>query len=158
MSFISKEYFAAQLLFIKSQSIKAFILTIILYISNFLHFIEPWLFGKEFIQILTVLLMSDMAIGVIKHMKIGDFAPSKMFNKFVFKIMMISIATVSAKAMLNIDNILSSAVLIVAIKLTIAMYLFLNIEKNICKMTEGNLCFKFFVDKLKTFLPNKKES
>ena len=156
MSFISKEYLIIQLLYIKSQFIKSIIATLILYFTKFLHFIEPWLFGAEFIQILTALLMSDMIIGVMKHKRIGDFAPGKMFNKFVFKIMMISIATVSAKAMLNIDNILSSEILIIAIKLTIAMYLFLNVEKNICKLTEQKLCFKFMISKLKTFIPNKK--
>jgi len=156
MSFISKEYLAMQWAFIKSNLIKSIIASLILYFTKFIHFVEPWLFGSEFIIILTILLISDMIIGVVKHKKIGDFAPGKMFNKFVFKLVIISITTVSARAMINIHHILASEILIVAIKLTIAMYLFLNIEKNICKLTEQKLCLQFLISKLKTFIPNQK--
>jgi hypothetical protein len=39
----------------------------------------------------------------------------------------------------------------VAVKLTIALYLFGNIEKNICQLTEKKLCFNWLINKFKEF-------
>lgn len=144
-----KTYIITQLTQFSINSVKAVIAYIVLYFGKLLYFIEPYFFGIDFIKILTILMMSDLAVGVGKHLKEKTFSPKLMFYKFTFKLMIVALSTVSSKAIINIDNNLDSDILIMAVKLTIALYLFGNIEKNICKMTNKGLCFEWLIDKLK---------
>lgn len=134
------------------NSIKSIIVSAILYIAQALSIIEPYFFGRKFILILTILLMSDLLVGAYKHWTNKNFSPKLMFNKFTFKLMIVAISTISAKAIIDIDHSLDSDILIIAVKLTIALYLFGNIEKNICQLTNKTLCFEWLIDKIKDTL------
>lgn len=146
---ITQAYIVMQLNSFSKDAIKAILASIFLYLGNMLTIIEPYFFGRKFVLILTILLMSDMFVGVGKHIKLNTFSPKMMFNKFTFKLLIVAVSTVSSKAIIDIDNSLDSDILIVAVKLTIALYLFGNIEKNICQMTNKSLCFDWLIEKLK---------
>lgn len=157
-NFLSTGWLILQIDKVFDSSVKGFLLTILLYLSKLLTFVEPYFFGRDFLVILTILLMSDMAVGIGKHFKMKDFHFKLMFNKFTFKLMTVAIATVSSKAIISIDDNLNSDILVVAVKLTIALYLFGNIEKNLCQLTEGKLCFYWLTDRIKSFIPFLKKS
>lgn len=127
--------------------------TAILYITSLVEMIQPYFFGQEFIKILTILLMADMLIGIGKHKKKGDFDWKTMFNKMVFKLLTVAVATVSVKSIIDVTDTMSPEILIVAVKLTVALYLFGNIDRNLCQMTEGRLCFSWLIKKIRKMIP-----
>lgn len=150
---INSAYISATILTITKKSIIGFLTTFFLYISHLWLLIEPYFFGRQFVTILTILLMSDMIIGVMKHHKAKNFKWKTMFNKLAFKLLIVAIASASSKSIVDIyTNAGESALLISSIKMTIALYLFGNIQKNICAMTDNQLCFNFLLDKLKLIL------
>lgn len=99
-----------------------------------------------------------MAVGIGKHIKMKDFHFRLMFNKFAFKLMTVAVATVSSKAIISIDDNLNSDILIIAVKMTIALYLFGNVEKNLCELTEKKLCFYWLIERIKSLIPLMKKS
>lgn len=148
--FICTTYLVATLLTITKKGIIAFISTSILYATNIWLLIEPYFFGRQFILILTILLMGDMIIGVMKHVKEKSFKWKTMFNKLTFKLLIVAVASASSKSIVDIYATAGeSDFLISSIKMTIALYLFGNIQKNICALTDKQLCFSFLFDKLK---------
>jgi hypothetical protein len=147
---INRKYVQAQILLLTGQGIKAIIISIGLQISHLWNWVEPYFFGRDFVITLTILLMADMLIGIKKHLSDKTFSFKAMYHKFVFKLAVTAIATVSAKSIINIDHALESAWLVGAVKMTIALYLFGNIEKNLCALTEGQLCFNWLVDRIKS--------
>jgi hypothetical protein len=150
---INTAYITATILTISKKGIIGLITTFLLYISNLWLLIEPYFFGRQFVTILTILLMSDMIIGVMKHHRLKDFKWKTMFNKLAFKLLIVAIASASSKSIVDIySNAGESTFLISSIKMTIALYLFGNIQKNICSMTDNQLCFNFLYDKLKLLL------
>lgn len=146
---MNETYIIKHLTLLIYSGVKSGIAIIILYLTKLLTAVEPYFFGRSFIQILTILLMCDLFVGIGKHIKSKTYSGKEMFNKFAFKFMTIATATVSAKVMINIDHALDSEILIVAVKMTIALYLFGNIEKNICLLTEKKLCFDWLITKIK---------
>lgn len=157
-NFISTGWLLLQIDKVFFSGVKGFLVTIFLFLTKLIGWIEPYFFGRDFLVILTILMMSDMAVGIGKHIKLKDFHFKMMFNKFAFKLMTVAVATVSAKAIMSIDHTLNSGILIVAVKMTIALYLFGNIEKNICQLTEGKLCFYWLIDRIKSLFPFLKKS
>ena len=150
---ISTAYITGTLLVITKKSITGIITTFFLYISNLWLLIEPYFFGRQFVTILSILLMSDMIIGVIKHNRQKNFRWKTMFNKLAFKFLIVAVASASSKSIVDIySHAGESDFLISSIKMTIAIYLFGNIQKNICAMTDNQLCFNFILDKMKLFL------
>ena len=146
---VTETYITTQLISLTYSSIKSAVAIVILYLTKLLTTIEPYFFGVSFIRILTILLMCDLLVGIGKHLKNKTYSGKLMFNKFVFKFMTITIATVSAKVMIDIDHALDTDILIVAVKLTVALYLFGNIEKNLCQLTDAKLCFDWLITKMK---------
>jgi hypothetical protein len=154
---LSNEYIITQLDKIFESGAKSVIITLILYITHIVDIIQPWFFGSEFVTILTVLLMADMLIGIIKHKRLNDFSLKKMFHRMVFKLFTVAVATVSAKAIIDVTNTLSPEILIISVKLTIALYLFGNIDRNLCQITDGKLCFSWLIKKIKNLIPYLKD-
>lgn len=150
MGGINERYVRAQVLLFSSQGVKAVVLSALMHLAHVWERVEPYFFGREFVLTLTILLLSDMVIGIKVHINDGDFSWKAMFHKFVFKLAVTAIATVSTKSIINIDEALSSDLLVGAVKLTIALYLFGNLEKNLCKLTKGQLCFHWLVERIKS--------
>lgn len=154
---INNEYIIGQLDRIMESGLKSIFVTLFLFLTSLAEMITPYFFGQEFIKILTVLLMADMLVGIRKHKKEKDFSFKKMFNKMTFKLMTVAVATVSAKAIIDVTETMSPEILIVAVKLTIALYLFGNIDRNLCKITDGTLCFSWLIQKIKNMIPLLKD-
>lgn len=156
---ISNLYITNQISLLTSSGIKSTITIVVLYITHLLTKIEPYFFGSQFIRILSILMVCDLLVGVGKHIKAKTYSGKQMLNKFSFKLMSVAIATVSAKVMIDIDHALDSNILVIAVKLTVSLYLFGNIEKNICQLTDKKLCFGWLIDKIKDLnllIKNKK--
>jgi len=148
--FLCTSYLSATLTAISKNAVIGFFSTFFLYITHLWLLIEPYLFGRQFVVILTILLMSDMIIGVMKHAREKNFRWKIMFNKLAFKLMIVAMASASSKSIVDIyAGAGESNFLISSIKMTIALYLFGNIQKNICAITDNQLCFSFLFDKMK---------
>ncbi|MBK9391969.1 MAG: hypothetical protein IPN68_17925 [Bacteroidetes bacterium] len=150
MGGINERYVKAQVILFSGQGIKAVIATIVMHLIHVWEWIEPYFFGRDFVMTLTILLVGDMVIGIKVHMDAKDFSWKQMFHKFVFKLAVTAIATVSAKSIINIDHALDSGILVGAVKMTIALYLFGNLEKNLCILTKEQLCFHWLVERIKS--------
>lgn len=144
-----KNYLYSQFSSLFLSYIKSVIITACLYVLNVFNYIEKYFFGSDFLIILTILIVSDSLAGMIKHILSNTFHWTEYFKKFALKFGLISIATVSAKSIIDIDNSLNADILVVSVKLMIALYLFGNINKNLCRMTNNQLCFTQLIQKIK---------
>ena len=149
---IYTEYWINQIDSLFDMSIKSVLISLFIFVTKLYHFAAPWFFGEKFIIILTILLIVDLFLGIKKHINLGDFNWGTMAYKFIFKLSMVALASVSVKALLSINELLDSDIMRLPVQLTIALFLFGNIEKNICQLTNKTLCFEWLIDKIKDTL------
>lgn len=116
--------------------------------------ITGWYIESQFFMFIMVFcLFGDLAIGIIKHLKLRTFSFSKMFIGFTKKLVLIVVFYFFSEALLQIisDGDMDSVWIKIFLKLLVFAWPAGNSAVNMGIITNGEFPFPFLLKRIKKF-------